>query len=99
MSEFDIQRQHRFDKIEQLKRKGINPYTNDFRPSARIPEILEKYKNLSGESESTENISIAGRLMGDVNGEGSVRTMTVDEAAPYVERIYGKVVDTNTAPV
>ena len=63
MSEFDIQRQQRLEKIAALREKGTNPYPNDFRPSMRIPEVLEKYHDCQDESPSTEIIAIAGRLM------------------------------------
>jgi len=63
MSEFDIQRQHRLDKIEDLRKAGMNPYPNDFRPSAGIPEVVEKYRNLGEGEESAETVAIAGRLV------------------------------------
>ncbi|MGA1842289.1 MAG: lysine--tRNA ligase [bacterium] len=63
MSELDIQRQHRLDKIEGLRQKGINPYPNDFRPSISIPKALERYEDFKEEGESSETISVAGRLV------------------------------------
>jgi len=63
MSEFDIQRQQRLDKIEQLRRKGINPYPNDFSPSINIPKALDKYDGFKEDTELSETVSIAGRLL------------------------------------
>jgi lysyl-tRNA synthetase class 2 len=63
MSELDIQRQHRINKLEELRQKGINPYPNDFSPSMSIPEALERYEDFREEAESSETISVAGRLV------------------------------------
>ena len=56
MSELDLQRQHRLDKIEELRKGGGNPYPNDFRPSAGIPEIIEKYCSIGEGEESVEAV-------------------------------------------
>lgn len=63
MSELDIQRQHRINKLEELRQQGINPYPNDFRPSMSIPEALERYGDFREEAVSSETISVAGRLV------------------------------------
>lgn len=69
MSEFDIQRQQRLDKILALREQGINPYPNDFRPSLRIAEVLEQYHDCRDESPSDESLAIAGRLLA-IRGHG-----------------------------
>lgn len=63
MSEFDTQRDQRLAKIESLRKRGIDPYPNDFRPSMSVPEVLESYHDYKADSESSETISIAGRLV------------------------------------
>ena len=63
MSEFDIQRQQRLEKVATLREKGTNPYPNDFRPSMRIPEVLERYHDCQDDSPSAESIAVAGRLL------------------------------------
>ncbi|MGA1796423.1 MAG: lysine--tRNA ligase [bacterium] len=63
MSEFDLQRQHRLDKIEELRKAGGNPYPNDFRPSAGIPEVIEKNGSIGEGEESAETVAVAGRLV------------------------------------
>ena len=69
MSELDIQREHRLNKVKDLRAKGIHPYPNDFHPSMSLPGVLENYKDYHEEKESPDTISIAGRLIA-IRGHG-----------------------------
>lgn len=65
MAELSILEQ-RLNKIEQLKALGLNPYPNDFKPTATSKDILTKYGSYSREElESLEktNYLLAGRVM------------------------------------
>ncbi|MBN2704839.1 MAG: lysine--tRNA ligase [Deltaproteobacteria bacterium] len=58
-------RQQRLKKIDQLKELGVNPFANDFTPSATAAAILEEYQDLASEAldESATPVLIAGRLV------------------------------------
>ena len=53
-------RQTRIDKIDELRKKGINPYPYNFEVSKSIVELRGEFEKLS---ETKEIISVAGRLM------------------------------------
>ncbi|MFN4131882.1 MAG: lysine--tRNA ligase [Caldimicrobium sp.] len=55
----------RLEKLEKLRKAGINPYINDFKPADKAKYIKEKYIDLSAEEieKIKQKFSIAGRLM------------------------------------
>ncbi|HDS17123.1 MAG TPA: lysine--tRNA ligase [Proteobacteria bacterium] len=58
-------RQQRLKKIDQLKELGVNPFANDFTPSATAAAILDEYQALATEAldESAIPVLIAGRIV------------------------------------
>ncbi len=63
MSELDIQREQRIAKLDSLRRRGINAYPNNFKPSMSFPEVLNRYKEYREEIATSERISLAGRIV------------------------------------
>ena len=57
--------EQRLKKLEELRKQGINPYSNTFKPKHRIAEILEQYSRKSDEELNKEKpfFSVAGRIM------------------------------------
>jgi len=53
----------RLKKIEELRKKGINPYPNNFSMDSDSAGLQKKYEKLKSEGESKDSVKIAGRLM------------------------------------
>ncbi|KAF0121008.1 MAG: lysyl-tRNA synthetase class II [bacterium] len=55
----------RVKKIEELRRDGINPYTNNFKVTHVTQDILEEFKDKGNEDleKVKEKFSLAGRIM------------------------------------
>lgn len=53
----------RYKKLEEIRKKGVNPYPYSFDKKNNSQEILEKNMHLKPGDMTTEHVSIAGRLM------------------------------------
>ena len=55
----------RKEKLEELRKEGINPYSNSFSPKQKISEIVDNYSDRSGDelAEIEDNFTIAGRII------------------------------------
>ena len=49
---------HRIDKLSELRKKGINPYPSEFKPTHFSESIKLNYKKMEG-----KNVVVAGRIM------------------------------------
>ncbi len=65
MEEKSVEYQQRLTKLEDLRKSGVNPYPNDFKPSAECAQVLKDFGELTKEDLEAKNISlsIAGRIM------------------------------------
>src|SRR5467141_2063850 len=57
--------EQRQKKLEQIQALGLNPYPHEFRWTATVPELVEKYSDAAGpelESQKKE-VSVAGRIV------------------------------------
>lgn len=59
----------RRDKLAAFEAKGVAPFGHRFEVSHHAKDILEQFGHLEGEEESSEEITIAGRLMA-IRGHG-----------------------------
>ena len=59
----------RRDKLAAFEAKGVAPFGHRFEVSHHAKDVLEQYAHLEGEEESSEEITIAGRLMA-IRGHG-----------------------------
>ena len=59
----------RRDKLAAFESKGVAPFGHRFEVSHHAKDVLEQFGHLEGEEESSEEISIAGRLMA-IRGHG-----------------------------
>ena len=53
----------RIDKLEKIKKLGINPYPYKFEPKNFSQDILDKYSKLPKEGKSNDKIILAGRVI------------------------------------
>ena len=59
----------RRDKLAAFEAKGVAPFGHRFEVSHHAKDVLEAFSHLEGEEESTEEVTIAGRLMA-IRGHG-----------------------------
>lgn len=59
----------RRDKLAAFESKGVAPFGHRFEVSHHAKDVLEQFGHLEGEEESSEEITIAGRLMA-IRGHG-----------------------------
>ena len=59
----------RRDKLASFEAKGVAPFGHRFEVSHHAKDVLEQFGHLEGEEESSEEITIAGRLMA-IRGHG-----------------------------
>ena len=59
----------RRDKLTAFEAKGVAPFGHRFEVSHHAKDVLEQFGHLEGEEESSEEITIAGRLMA-IRGHG-----------------------------
>ena len=67
--EFKLEKEHhliaeRIKKLNQLKEYGIDPYPHKFNQTHHSSELHEKYSHLKAEEHTTDNVSVAGRIIG-----------------------------------
>ncbi len=60
----ETERQHRLDKLEQLRARGIAPYPVRFDRDATAAAIRERHGELAPGAETGETVRLAGRLVG-----------------------------------
>jgi lysyl-tRNA synthetase, class II len=49
--------------LEDWQTKGVNPWPHKFHVSISVPDFLAKFDHLKDEEESSEEVSVAGRVM------------------------------------
>ncbi|MBS3073385.1 lysine--tRNA ligase [Candidatus Pacearchaeota archaeon] len=68
----------RIAKIEELRSKNINPYTNRFERTHSSKQILDKYSNLKVEEKTKDIVKIAGRVM-TLRNLGKINFSTIQD--------------------
>ena len=63
----DHLRQVRLEKLDKLREMGINPYPYKFEVTHKAAPLQESYAHLADEEETTDLVSIAGRVMSNRN--------------------------------
>jgi len=53
----------RYRKLDEIRKKGINPYPYSFNKKNNSDEIVKKYEKLKPGESTKDNVSIAGRVM------------------------------------
>ena len=60
-------RNQRLEKLEKIKALGINPYPYKFTRSHKAEELHNKYKNLANSEETTNKVTVCGRIHNERN--------------------------------
>src|SRR3989344_2291529 len=55
--------EQRLEKLNEIKKRKINPYPYTFDKKNNSKEILEKYSKLKKEEKTNDNVSVAGRII------------------------------------
>jgi len=63
LSEIDNLISQRKQKLEELRKLGVDPYPYRFSTTHAISQIREKYGRLKAEEKTAETVSLAGRIM------------------------------------
>ena len=84
----------RKEKLNELRKEGINPYSNSFSPKQKISDLIDNYSNKSGEelAEIDDNFSIAGRIISIRDFGKSIFLHLVDRSARIQCYIQKKIV-------
>ena len=55
----------RREKVKLLRELNVDPYTNTFRPSSSVKEIVDKYKGQDNSNFESDNVNykVAGRVV------------------------------------
>lgn len=56
------QREIRIAKLKKLESMGINPYPQIYRPTHTSGELVEKYQNLVADTQTEDEVKVAGRI-------------------------------------
>lgn len=60
-------RQIRLNKLDQVKKLGINPYPSSFKVTSKSNDLIAKYESLEIGEKTEDIVSIAGRVMSNRN--------------------------------
>lgn len=59
--------QSRLNKLQELEKKGINPYPHNYKVTAFAKELMEKYESLPNDTLTEDVVKIAGRIKANRN--------------------------------
>ncbi|MCX5751356.1 MAG: lysine--tRNA ligase [Candidatus Saganbacteria bacterium] len=79
----------RQDKLEELKKHGINPFAYQFNPNTTAEEILAKNQNIKEGEEGPEEVRLAGRIM-TKRGHGKASFANLQDKSGQIQ-IYAKL--------
>ena len=57
------QREIRIEKLKKLEAMGINPYPQIYKPTAFSDALNAKYKDLAPDTQTDDEVKVAGRVM------------------------------------
>ena len=77
----------RREKLDELKKKGVNPFPYKYARTSKAREVLEKYKNV--DEESKETVALAGRIM-TKRGHGKASFANIQDETGRIQ-VYGKL--------
>ncbi|MFA5840101.1 MAG: lysine--tRNA ligase [Candidatus Margulisiibacteriota bacterium] len=78
----------RLEKLNELKAKGINPFPYTYNKTHCAAQLLDKFKELKEGEESSEIVSIAGRIM-TKRGHGKASFATLQDDSGRIQ-IYAR---------
>ena len=83
----------KLSNLQKIRSKGLNPYPPTFRPTHKAAELQQKYANLPKGEETTDSVTIAGRVrayrnsgmfidLHDATGKIQVYTSLKEDSTP-----------------
>jgi len=79
----------RREKLEELKKKGINPFAYNFSPNTTAAEILAQHNDIKEGEESKQDVQLAGRIM-TKRGHGKASFANLQDQTGKIQ-IYAKL--------
>ena len=83
--------QNRLNKIDEMKKRKINPYPYSYDVTHKAKEILDKYASLEEGGHTEDKVSIAGRIMTNRN-MGKIAFMHILDSTDKIQIYF----ETNT---
>jgi lysyl-tRNA synthetase, class II len=77
----------RLKKIDELRKKGINPYPYSFKRSHYAHSLQEKYKDLKNEAESKDVVRVCGRAM-SVRDLGGINFVSLQDGSGKIQLVF-----------
>lgn len=77
----------RLRKIEDLRKKGINPYPYSYNRTHLAQELQEKFKDLKNEGESKTKVSVCGRVM-SVRDMGAINFISLQDGSGKIQLVF-----------
>ena len=77
----------RYKKLEEIRKKGINPYPYAFKRSHYAHQLQEKYKSLKNEQESKDVVRVCGRAMA-VREMGAINFVSLIDGSGKIQLIF-----------
>ena len=74
-------------KIEELKKKGINPYPYSFSRTHLAQELQEKYSKLKNEEEAKDSVRVCGRVM-SVREMGQINFISLEDGSGRIQLVF-----------
>ena len=74
----------RVDKLDKLRKAGIDPFPYSFEKSHHANDLLNKYKKLKAEEKTKDKVSVAGRIM-QVRKMGKATFMHIQDATGRIQ--------------
>ncbi len=76
--------QNRLKKLEEMRKKGVNPYPYNYEVTHKAKAILEKYASLKEGEQKKDKVSIAGRIM-TVRNMGKISFMHILDSTDKIQ--------------
>jgi lysyl-tRNA synthetase class 2 len=86
MAQIDNIKQSRLDKLESIKKSGLNPFPSKSRKNHCINQILDDFSKLS---KSKKKVILAGRIM-SIRGHGEVTFLDVRDGTGKIQAFLSK---------
>lgn len=76
-------KQSRLEKIENLKKAGMNPYSFDVKRDYTLEEVVENFEKTKGE------FSVVGRVM-NIRGQGAILFVVLNDGTAEFQTVFKK---------
>jgi len=87
MSREDEIIKERLKKIDELRKRGINPYPYSFSRTHLAQELQDKYKKLKNEEETKDKVKICGRIL-TVRDMGGINFAHVQDSSGKIQLVF-----------